>query len=111
MRLGEAFERGQFEIAEITMRENVGQNIVTVLVPCACGRTRVAAENYLELWKWRIAGEIFVGEDVELGWVIHSEQTHIIEINNFLQWFHEPEAEDRVPHFSPILGEVGIIFF
>src|SRR5947208_16342571 len=43
--------------------------------------------------------------------MIYRKKTHFVEINNFLQRLHEPETEDWVPHFSPISGEVGIIFF
>ena len=82
-----------------------------VLVPSASGGTRVTAENQFELGERRVTGEIFVREYIEISRMIYREKIHFVEINNFLQRLHEPETEDWVPHFSPISGEVGIIFF
>ena len=47
------------------MREQIGQDVVAVLIPCAGGGLRVAADYHFECGIWRIAGEIFVGIDVD----------------------------------------------
>jgi hypothetical protein len=67
VRLGESLEGQHLEVAEIAMREQVGKHVVAVLVPCAGGRARIViiAEHDLERRVRRIAGEIFVGIDVE----------------------------------------------
>src|SRR5207248_4263633 len=111
VQLCETLKRRRLEVAEISMRKNVGQNVMPVLVPCASGRARIAAENDFEFGKRRIAGEIFVGEYIESSGMIHRQQIHFVEIYDFLQRLHKAEAEDRVPHFSSILEDVGIIFF
>ncbi len=80
-----------------------------VLVPSASGGTRVTAENQFELGERRVTGEIFVGKNVELSRVVYGQQTHFVEINNFLERLHEAEAERWVPHPSLILGRVGIL--
>ena len=61
MQLGEPFEREQFEIADIAMGLQIRENIVSVVIPGAGRRTRVAAGYDFEQRVRRIAGEIFVG--------------------------------------------------
>ena len=92
--LREALERLGLEVAEITMRPQVRQHIVVVLVPGAGRRTCVATDHNFERRIRRSStGEILVGENVILRRMIHRQQLHLIEIDDFLQRLHEAEAE------------------
>ncbi len=63
---GEAGERQQFEITEVAMSQQIGQHVVTVLIMRRGRRTRHRWLNYdFERRIWRIAGEIFVGINLD----------------------------------------------
>src|ERR1700751_1550249 len=84
---------------------------MSVLIPCAGGGARVASKNNFEGRIGRIAGEILVGENVEFGRMIDGQKSDLIEINNFFERLHEPEAEHWMYQASRSLCErVGIIF-
>ena len=93
VRLGESHERENFEIAEIAMRQQIRQHVVAMIVPGASWRTRVAREHYFERRIRRIAGEVFVGIDLDIGRMIDSDQLHLVEINRLFERLHETEAE------------------
>ncbi len=71
--LGESQERKYFEVAEIAMREQIEKHVVAVFVPRTGGRARVVivAEHNLERRVRRIAGEILVGINVDIGGMIN----------------------------------------
>src|SRR5579864_379378 len=98
MRLGEAFERQYIEIADVLMREQIGEEVVTFVVPGSRWRPRrfLVAGNYLELRIRRIAGEIFVGINVFLGRMINSHHLNRVDVNDLLHRLHQEEAEDAV---------------
>src|SRR5208282_1422690 len=93
--LGKSHEWKHLEVAEIAMREQVGKHVVLVLVPRAGGRTRIIliTEHHLERRVGRIAGEIFVGIDVDLPGMIDGQQLHLIEIDRLFERLHEAETE------------------
>jgi hypothetical protein len=64
VRLGEALKLRELEIAEVVMRQQIGKNVVAMLVPRAGGRLGVAADDNFELRIRRVRGEIFVGINV-----------------------------------------------
>src|SRR5215469_18587951 len=66
MRFRESGERQQFEITEITMRQQIGEHVVAVLVPCPTRRTRVPTEHDFERRVRRIAREIFIGINLDV---------------------------------------------
>jgi hypothetical protein len=80
MRLGEPEEWQHFEVTEIMMREQIWEDIMAVLVPRPRGRTRTPAKYNLKRWIRRIAGEIFVGIDVNIGRMIDREQLYLVQI-------------------------------
>ena len=94
VRLGESQKRKHLEVAEIAMREQIGEHVVAVLVPGPGGRASIilVAEHDLERRVRRIAGEIFVGIDVDVGGMIDGEQFHLIEIDGFFERLHEAES-------------------
>src|SRR5215467_714434 len=96
MKLCETGKRQKFEVTKILMREQVGKNPVTVVVPRPERRLRVAAENYFERRIRRIARKIFVGVNVDSRGMIYREQTYSVEIHRFLERLHEAEAEFAV---------------
>ena len=98
VRLGKALELRQREIAEVAMRQQIGQHIVAVLVPRSRGRMRVfaLAHHHLELRIRRVRGEILVGINFEIRGMIDRHHAHLIEVNGFLQRLHEAEAEVAV---------------
>ena len=71
----------------------IGQNVVSVLIPRARWRLRAAAGYNFEIWIRRIAGKIFVGKNVYVRGMVDREQLYLVEINRFFQGFHEAEAE------------------
>ena len=95
MRFGESLKLRQSKIAKVTMREQIGQHIVSMLVPCAGWRTRIfaLAHHHFEFWIRRIRREIFVRIHIEIGRMIDRHQARLIEINRFLQRLHKTEAE------------------
>ena len=44
----------------------------------------------------RIAGEIFVGKDLDAGGMIHRQKFHLVEVNGFFERLHETEAKFAV---------------
>src|SRR5579863_7253044 len=98
MWFGEAKKLRELEIAEVTVGEQIWQNVVPVLVPCASRRLGVAANNHLELGIRRVRSEIFVRIHVDISRMIDREQTHLIEIHSFFQRLHETETYSGVPH-------------
>ena len=93
MGFGESVELGGLKVAEKAVGEQVGQNIVSVLVPGSSRRTRSPAEDHLEPRIRRVAGEKFVGIDVEIGGMVDCQQLHLIEINDLFERLHEAEAQ------------------
>ena len=93
VRFGKALEALQLEIAEVTVRQQIGQDVVAVIVPRSRGRTGIAAVDNLEWRIRRVAGEIFVGINVDRSRMIDRQQFYLIEINSFFQRLHEAEAE------------------
>src|ERR1700688_4804552 len=66
-----------------------------MLVPCTGGRTRIftIADHTFEWRVWRIAGEIFIGININIGGMIDGQQLDLIEINRFFERLHEAEAQ------------------
>ena len=108
VRLGEALELQDIEIAKVTMRQQVGQNIVTMLVPRARRRTGIAAVDNFERRIRRVAGEIFVGENIDSGRMVHGQQLHLIEIDRFFQRLHETETEFAVFFAHRVAGDLDV---
>src|SRR6185369_14332906 len=94
MRLGESLEREQVKVADVFVRKQVRQEIIAFVVPYTGGRLGALAGDDLELRIRRIAGEIFVGIDLFVRWVINGNQLHRVEIDDFLHRFHEAETEN-----------------
>ena len=92
MRFGESLEWQQFEIADVVVGKQIGQQVVSMIVRTRRGRVRVAAGHDLERRIRRIAGEVFVGKHVEIRRMIDREQADLVEIDNFLHWLHQAEA-------------------
>ena len=99
MRLGESLEWEQIEVAHVFVREQVGEEVVAFVIPGASWWLCVSAGDHFEFRIWRIAGEILVGINVFLCWMINRDQLDRVEIDDFLHGFHETEAQHRgVPH-------------
>src|ERR1017187_7774221 len=75
------------------MREQIGENVVAVLIPRPGRRTRIAAEHNLERRIRWVAGEIFIRINVEIGGVINGEEFHLIEVHRFFQRLHETKTQ------------------
>ena len=93
---GEACKLGQAEIAEVAMRQQIREHVVAVLIVRRCGRARVPAGDHFEWRIRRIAGEVFVGINVEVRRMIDRDELHLIEIHGFFERLHEAEAEFAV---------------
>ena len=93
MELGETLKRQQLEIAKVAVRQQVRQHVAAMVIPCAGRRTRILAGDYLERGIGRIAGEIFVGIDIEIARMIDRQQTYAVQIDNFFHRLHQAEAE------------------
>ena len=93
VQFGEAGELGQGKITEIAMRQQIGKDVVPVLIVRRGWRTRVAAGHYFEIWIWRIAGKIFVRINVNVRGMIDRQQLYLIEVNCLFERLHEAEAE------------------
>ncbi len=83
----------QAKIAEVAMRQQIREHIVAVLVPRCRRRARIPADHNFERWIRRIAGEIFVGINLELGRMIDRQQLYLIEIHGLFERLHEAETE------------------
>src|SRR5258708_31263068 len=90
MWLREALKLRENEIAEIFVRQQIGKNIVAVLVPRANRRLGVVAHDPLEWRIWRIRGEVFIGINVDTGGMIGRPQGELIRIEGF--FFRLPGA-------------------
>src|SRR5579862_8047303 len=75
------------------MRKQIRQNVVPMFVPSASWRLGIAAQHNSEFRIRRVRREIFIGINTEAGWMIHREQSHLIEVNGFFQRLHEAKAE------------------
>ncbi len=76
---------------------------------------RAEAGNHFKFGERRIAGEIFVWIDFDIGWVIDGEQAHLVEIIEFFHGFEHAETDAAVAranacaiHFQ-IFGGIGNI--
>ena len=94
MRLGESLKLRQREIANITMHQQIRQNIMSMLVPRPGRRPRVTADHHFERRIWRIRREVFVRIYVDVGRMIYREQSYLIEIDGFFQGLHETKTEN-----------------
>ena len=94
VRLGESLKLRQREIAKVTMRQQIGQHVVSMLVPRRSRRTRIAAHHNFERRIRRVRRKIFVGINIGIRRMIHSEQPHLIEVDGFFQRFHEAETQE-----------------
>src|SRR5580692_1287978 len=75
------------------MRQQVRKNIVAVLVVCRGWRTRIPADHNFKRRIRRVAGEVFVGINVEVGRMIYGNDFDLIQIHGFFKRFHEAKAE------------------
>src|SRR5438552_7698297 len=78
VQLGKAFERQQFEIADIAMSLQIREKIMPVVIPGTGRWTRVAAGYDFEGGVRRIAGEIFVGINLIVAGMIDRKQAHLV---------------------------------
>ena len=61
MRFGKAFELQHLEVSDEAMRQQIRQNVMSMLVPGARGRVCIPAVDHFERRIRRVAGEILVG--------------------------------------------------
>src|ERR1700730_11618200 len=100
MRLGESLEWQKIEVADIFVSKKIRQKIVAFVIPGAGGRLRSAACYHLEIRIRRIAGEILIRVHLFVPGMIHRQEFHSIEVDNFLHGLHETETE-----YSPTLPQ------
>ena len=93
MRFSEALELRHCEVADVTVRKQVGQQVVAMIVPNTGWRLGTLADHYFEGWIWRVRREVFVGIDIDVRGMIDGEQPHLVEVDGFFQRLHEAEAE------------------
>src|SRR6266436_2023978 len=79
-----------------------------MFVPSADRRAGVAAEHYFERRIRRIAGEIFVGIDVNASRMIDRQQLHLVEINRLFERLHKPEAELAISLADRVAIELNV---
>src|SRR5579862_2643674 len=65
-----------------------------MLVPHSDGHARRAAQHNFERWIWRVRCEIFVGINVDIRGMIDGQQSHLVEVDRFLERFHETKTEN-----------------
>src|SRR5579871_2490292 len=75
------------------MRQQIRQDVVAMFVHSRSGRSGIAAEDDFELRVRRIAGEIFIGKNIDVGWMINRQKLDLIEIHRLFQRLHEAKAE------------------
>ena len=93
VRLGEAFERKQIEIADVFVREKIGEKVVALIIPGSGGRFRFAAGHNFEFGIGRGAGEVFVGIDLFVRGVVHGYEFDRVKIDDLFHGFHHAETE------------------
>src|ERR1700679_1222384 len=89
------------------MCEQLWEYVVAVLLPGTGGRAGIVliAEHNLERRVRWIAGEIFVGIDIEIGGMIDREQLDLIEVDRFFERFHKTKAQFAVFCLGGASGE------
>ena len=93
VQLGKAQELSNAKIAEVAVRQQIGQHVVPVFITRGGWRTSIATGYHFEIWIRRIAGKIFVGINVKVRGVIDRQQFYLVEIDGLFQRLHETEAE------------------
>src|ERR1700692_2416097 len=71
----------------------IGQHVMAMLVPRARERTPVSADDPFKFWIRRVRREIFVRINFDIRRMIDRQHSYLVEVDSFLEWFHEAEAE------------------
>ena len=67
------------------MCEQIGQQVMSMIVPHARRWTRIAAHNYFERRVWRVRRKILVRIHVDIRRMVDRQQTNLIEVDCFLE--------------------------
>ena len=96
VRPGKSFERQDVEMADVFVRQKIGQQVVAFVVPGAGGRLRVAAGDDLEFRIGRIACGLFGGINVFVGRMIDGHKLDGVDVDDLFHGFHEEERENSL---------------